>query len=88
MEQIFDICPSFCVTWLQTWNRVTLIQFANAFAIAITFARWRRRRSEATTIPYGANFFSFRPHHEVDQKPCQDDNSLCDTRLYNCNVLM
>ena len=34
---------------------MTLIQFANAFAIAITFARWRRR-SEATAVPYGANF--------------------------------
>ena len=43
----------FCVTWLQTWNSV---QFANAFAIAITFARWRRRSEEATTVTYGANF--------------------------------
>jgi len=34
---------------------VTLIQFANAFAMAITFARWRRH-SEATTVTYGANF--------------------------------
>ena len=34
---------------------MTLIQFANAFAIAITYARWRRR-SEATAVPYGANF--------------------------------
>ena len=34
---------------------MTLIQFANAFAIAITFARWRRH-SEATTVLYGANF--------------------------------
>jgi len=56
MEQIFDTCPSFCVTWLRTWNGVTLIQFANAFAIAITFTRWRRR-SEATAVPYGANLF-------------------------------
>ena len=35
---------------------MTLIQFANAFAIAITFARWRRR-SEATAVQYGANLF-------------------------------
>ena len=33
-----------------------MIQFANAFSIAITFARWRQR-SEATTVPYGANLF-------------------------------
>ena len=31
------------------------VQFANAFAIAITFARWRRR-SEATTVTYRTNF--------------------------------
>ena len=55
-EQIFDICPSFCVTWLRTWNGVTLILFANAFAIAITFARWWRR-SESTAVPYMANFY-------------------------------
>ena len=30
-------------------------QFANAFAIAITFARWRRR-SDATAVMYGTNF--------------------------------
>jgi len=33
-----------------------MIQFANAFSIAITFARWRQR-SEATTVPYGANLY-------------------------------
>ena len=33
------------------------VQFANAFAIAITFARWRRRSQEATAVPYGANFY-------------------------------
>jgi len=38
---------------------VTLIQFANAFSIAITFARWRRR-SEATAVPYVANFYRFK----------------------------
>ena len=32
------------------------VQFANAFAIAITFARWRRR-SEATAVTYGTNFY-------------------------------
>ena len=32
------------------------VQFANAFAIAITFARWRRR-SEVTTVTYGTNFY-------------------------------
>ena len=31
------------------------IQFANAFAIAITFARWQRRY-EATTVTYGTIF--------------------------------
>jgi len=31
------------------------VQFANAFAIAITFARWRRR-SELTAVTYGINF--------------------------------
>jgi len=31
------------------------VQFANAFAIAITFARWRRR-SEATAVMYGTFF--------------------------------
>ena len=34
------------------------VQFANAFAIAITFARWRRRSEEATAVPYGANFYN------------------------------
>ena len=34
------------------------VQFANAFAIAITFARWRQRSKESTTVPYGANFIS------------------------------
>jgi len=32
------------------------VQFADVFAIAITFARWRRRSEEATAVPYGANF--------------------------------
>jgi len=32
------------------------VQFANAFAIAITFARWQRRSQESATVPYGANF--------------------------------
>jgi len=31
------------------------VQFANAFAIAITFARWRRR-SESTAVTYGTIF--------------------------------
>ena len=31
------------------------VQFANAFAIAITFARWRRRL-EATAVTYGTIF--------------------------------
>jgi len=31
------------------------VQFAIAFAIAITFARWRRR-SEATAVTYETNF--------------------------------
>jgi len=33
------------------------VQFANGFAIAITFARWRWRSEEATAVPYGANLF-------------------------------
>ena len=43
------------VTWLRTWNRVTLIQFANAFAIAITFTRWWRH-SEAIAVTDGCIF--------------------------------
>ena len=39
-------------TWL-------IFQFANAFAIAITFARWRRRSAESTAVPYGANFYLY-----------------------------
>ena len=35
---------------------MTLIQFANAFAIAITFARWRRRSEATATVQYGTNF--------------------------------
>jgi len=31
------------------------VQFANAFAIAITFTRWRRL-SELTAVTYGTNF--------------------------------
>ena len=33
-----------------------IFQFANAFAIAITFARWWRCSVESTAVPYGANF--------------------------------
>jgi len=36
------------------------VQFANAFAIAITFARWRRHTEKATAVPYGANFFQMQ----------------------------
>ena len=32
------------------------VQFANTFAIAITFARWRRRSQESTAVTYGTNF--------------------------------
>jgi len=39
--------------------RKVSVQFANAFAIAITFARWRQRSEEATAVPYGANLFLF-----------------------------
>jgi len=81
MDQIFDICPSFCVTLLhyitfkiyycRAYNRQSpamhydyepqshtglIFQFANAFAIAITFARWWQRSEESTAVPYGANF--------------------------------
>ena len=34
------------------------VQFANAFAIAITFARWQRRSQESTAVPYGINFLT------------------------------
>ena len=34
-EQIFDICPSFCVPWLRTWNGVTLK--VERFPILATF---------------------------------------------------
>ena len=34
-----------------------IFHFANAFAIAITFARWRRRSEEATAVPYGTGLF-------------------------------
>ena len=54
MEQIFDICPSFVSRDFKL-GRVS-VQFANAFAIAITFASWRRR-SESTAVTYGTNFF-------------------------------
>ena len=33
-----------------------IFQFANAYAIAITFTRWRRHSEESTAVPYGANF--------------------------------
>jgi len=33
-----------------------IFQLTNAFAIAITFARWRRRSEESTAVPYGTNF--------------------------------
>jgi len=42
---------------------VTLIQFANAFAIAITFARWRRRSEATATVPYGTHFIIFLNHN-------------------------
>jgi len=32
------------------------VQFANAFAIAITFASWRRHSEEATAVPMGLIF--------------------------------
>jgi len=35
------------------------VQFANAFAIAVTFARWQRRSQESTAVPYGANFLFY-----------------------------
>ena len=34
------------------------VQFANAFAIAITFARWRWH-SESTAVTYGTNFYYY-----------------------------
>jgi len=34
-----------------------IFQFANAFAIAITFARWWRPSEESTAVPYGTNFY-------------------------------
>ena len=42
------------------------VQFANAFAIALTFARWRRRHSEeATAVPYRANFYLSLPERHI-----------------------
>jgi len=35
------------------------VQFANAFAIAITFARWWRHSEEATTVTYGQIFVCY-----------------------------
>jgi len=32
------------------------VQFADAFAIAITFTRWRPHSEEANAVQYGANF--------------------------------
>ena len=44
-------------------SRTRLIfQFANAFAITITFARFRRRSEESTSVPYGANFYFSNPN--------------------------
>ena len=51
-EHIFDICPSLCVTWLRTWKDLSSVY---ASAIAITFARWRRR-SEETVRPIRGYF--------------------------------
>ena len=49
--------PFFVSRDYEPQSRTGLIfQFANAFAIAITFARWQRRSEESTAIPYGANF--------------------------------
>ena len=50
--------PVFVSCDYEPQSRTGLIfQFANAFAIAITFARWLRRSEESTAVPYGANFF-------------------------------
>ena len=40
-----------------------IFQFANAFAIAITFARWQRCSEELTAVPYGANFLKTFCYH-------------------------
>jgi len=40
MEQIFDTCPSFFVTWLRTWKGLSSVY---AFAITITLVTWQRR---------------------------------------------
>jgi len=53
---------------------VTLIQFANAFAIAITFARWRRR-SEAIAVPDGTNFYNLLS--DGDCRPTCNEMELC-----------
>jgi len=50
--------PVFVSCDYEPQNHTGLIfQFANAFAIAITFASWRRRSAELTAVSYGANFF-------------------------------
>jgi len=47
-----------------------IFQFTNAFAIAITFARWRRRSEESTTVPYRANFLSYTA--DTQTRPASD----------------
>jgi len=45
--------PVFVSRDYEPQSRTGLIfQFANAFAIAITFARWRRRSEESTAVPH------------------------------------
>ena len=59
MEQILESVLVFVSRDFEL-RRVS-VQSANAFAIAITFARWRRRRqSEATAVTYGTNFYNYR----------------------------
>jgi len=45
------------------------VQFADAFAIAITFARWQRRSQESTTVQYGTNFYFCLCQRETLVKP-------------------
>jgi len=56
MEKIFDICPSFCVTWLGTgWHWFSLQMFFQLHSLGGSGVRsW-----PSASVPYGANFFTF-----------------------------
>jgi len=63
-----------------------IFQFTNVFAIAVTFARWRRHFEESTTVPYGANFFVFPPnlHLASSEQSCWSGGRGILTELSLC----